>query len=89
MLQVKSIVFDKTGTVTHGVPKVARVSMFVADSVCSFVKMIAISGTAESSSEHPLASAIVKYAKDVSLLLSVRIYFARRPLVYYNVERIS
>ena len=63
---MRCIVFDKTGTVTHGVPRVARVSMFVADSVCSFVKMIAISGTAEASSEHPIASAIVKYAKEVS-----------------------
>ncbi|KAK7097662.1 copper-transporting ATPase 1-like isoform X2 [Littorina saxatilis] len=62
--KVRCIVFDKTGTVTHGVPRVARVSMFVTDSVCSFVKMIAICGTAEASSEHPIASAIVKYAKE-------------------------
>lgn len=57
--------FDKTGTVTHGVPRVARVAMFVENSICSFVKLIAIAGTAENSSEHPLASAIVKYAKQV------------------------
>ena len=65
-IQVRCIVFDKTGTVTHGVPRVARVTMFVGDSVCSFIKMVAIGGTAEASSEHPIASAIVKYAKDVS-----------------------
>jgi Cu+-exporting ATPase len=63
--QLKCIVFDKTGTVTHGVPRVARVAMFVENSVCSFVKFIAIAGTAETSSEHPLASAVVKYAKQV------------------------
>lgn len=57
--------FDKTGTVTHGVPRVARVALFVENSVCSFVKLIAIAGTAETSSEHPLASAVVKYAKQV------------------------
>ncbi|KAK3099390.1 hypothetical protein FSP39_003672 [Pinctada imbricata] len=62
--KVKSIVFDKTGTVTHGEPRVARVAMFVEDSVCSFVKAIAIAGTAESGSEHPLASAVVSYAKN-------------------------
>ncbi|KAL8622158.1 hypothetical protein ACOMHN_052960 [Nucella lapillus] len=62
--KIRCIVFDKTGTVTHGVPRVARVSMFVGDAVCSFVKMLAISGTAEASSEHPIASAIVKYARE-------------------------
>lgn len=59
------MVFDKTGTITHGVPIVARVVMFVEDSVFSFAKLIAIAGAAESSSEHPLASAITKYAKQV------------------------
>ncbi|KAL3879471.1 hypothetical protein ACJMK2_031767 [Sinanodonta woodiana] len=62
--KIKCVVFDKTGTVTHGVPRVARVAMFVEDGICSFVKLIAIAGTAEASSEHPIASAIVKYAKE-------------------------
>ena len=60
------VVFDKTGTVTHGVPKVERVSIFVRESVCSFVKFLAIAGSAEESSEHPIASAILKYVKEVS-----------------------
>lgn len=60
--------FDKTGTVTHGVPRVARVAMFVEDTMFSFVEILAIAGTAEASSEHPIASAIVKYAKDVSTI---------------------
>ncbi|KAJ8298432.1 hypothetical protein KUTeg_024963 [Tegillarca granosa] len=62
--KIKSIVFDKTGTVTHGVPRVARVAMFVENKVCSFIKLLAIAGTAEASSEHPIASAIVKYANE-------------------------
>ena len=64
-VQVKAVVFDKTGTVTHGVPRVARVSMFVEEKVCGFIELLAIAGTAENSSEHPIASAIVKYAKEV------------------------
>lgn len=62
--------FDKTGTITHGVPKVAKVSYFVDEKVISFVKFLAVIGTAEASSEHPLANAIVKYVKRVSFTQS-------------------
>ncbi|XP_005093403.1 copper-transporting ATPase 1 isoform X2 [Aplysia californica] len=62
--KLQTVVFDKTGTVTHGVPRVSRVSMFVRDSTCSFIKFLAIAGTAETSSEHPIASAILKYVKE-------------------------
>ncbi|KAH9495204.1 ATPase Cu transporting protein 7A [Bulinus truncatus] len=64
ILQLKVIVFDKTGTITHGVPRVARVSMFVKERDCSFVTFLAVAGTAETSSEHPIASAILKYVKE-------------------------
>jgi len=59
------VVFDKTGTVTHGVPRVSGITMFVDDKICSFLKLLAVAGTAEASSEHPIASAIVKYTKQV------------------------
>ena len=61
--------FDKTGTLTHGIPRDARVSLFVKEHVCPFIKFLAIAGTAESSSEHPIASAIVKYCKEVSVII--------------------
>ncbi|CAG5115771.1 unnamed protein product [Candidula unifasciata] len=62
--KIKVIVFDKTGTITHGVPRVARVSLFVKSKDCSFIKFLAVAGTAETSSEHPIASAILKYVKE-------------------------
>ena len=62
------MVFDKTGTVTYGVPHVADVLMLTDDkSANALRRLLAIVGTAESCSEHPMAGAIVKHAKSVSL----------------------
>ena len=63
------MVFDKTGTVTYGVPHVTDVLLLTADkSVNALHRLLAIVGTAESCSEHPMAGAIVKHAKTVSRL---------------------
>uniref|UniRef100_A0A8D8UT73 P-type Cu(+) transporter n=2 Tax=Cacopsylla melanoneura TaxID=428564 RepID=A0A8D8UT73_9HEMI len=64
--KVKCVVFDKTGTITHGVPTVSRLCMFVDESICSMAKLLCILGTAENNSEHPLASAIVKFVREVT-----------------------
>ncbi|RIO81709.1 HAD family hydrolase, partial [Staphylococcus haemolyticus] len=52
---VDTVVFDKTGTLTHGKPEV---TYFEGDK-----DILALVASAENNSEHPLATAIVNYAK--------------------------
>ncbi|XP_040323846.1 copper-transporting ATPase 1 isoform X4 [Herpailurus yagouaroundi] len=61
--KVKVVVFDKTGTITHGTPIVNQVKVLVESNRISRNKILAIVGTAESNSEHPLGAAITKYCK--------------------------
>ncbi|XP_067404349.1 copper-transporting ATPase 1 [Emydura macquarii macquarii] len=61
--KVKVVVFDKTGTITHGTPVVMQVKILVEANQMPRNKILAIVGTAESNSEHPLGSAITKYCK--------------------------
>ncbi|XP_007447413.1 PREDICTED: copper-transporting ATPase 1 isoform X2 [Lipotes vexillifer] len=61
--KVKVVVFDKTGTITHGTPVVNQVKVLVESNRMSCNKILAIVGTAESNSEHPLGAAITKYCK--------------------------
>lgn len=66
-LQVKVVVFDKTGTITHGTPVVNQVKVLVESNRVSRNKILAIVGTAESNSEHPIGAAVTKYCKQVQI----------------------
>ena len=59
------MVFDKTGTLTYGTPIVIRTALFVDPNECSLEELLAVAGTAENNSEHPLGVAVTKYAKQV------------------------
>jgi Cu+-exporting ATPase len=56
---VDTVVFDKTGTITGGQPRVARI---VATTGASAAEVLLLAASLESHSEHPLAAAIVKRA---------------------------
>ncbi len=62
---VKTIVFDKTGTITIGKPQVVKVFPLNDFDEQTIVRVAA---AAEFSSEHPLAGAIVSYAKKTGVL---------------------
>lgn len=62
------MIFDKTGTITRGVPVMTRTCVFVEQNVLSLAKLFAIVGTAEANSEHPIAAAITTFVKKVFYL---------------------
>ncbi|MDO9099730.1 MAG: heavy metal translocating P-type ATPase, partial [Caldisericota bacterium] len=70
--QVRTVIFDKTGTITEGKPAVTDV-VTTADADRSTVLLLAAS--AEKDSEHPLGAAIVRAAQDEKLdLLPLRTF---------------
>uniref|UniRef100_A0A8C2S8N9 P-type Cu(+) transporter n=1 Tax=Capra hircus TaxID=9925 RepID=A0A8C2S8N9_CAPHI len=62
--KIKTVMFDKTGTITHGVPKVSRVLLLVDVATLPLRKVLAVVGTAEASSEHPLGVAVTRHCKE-------------------------
>ena len=57
--------FDKTGTITNGVPRVTRVLVLWEMARMPLRKILALVGTAEANSEHPLGMAVAKHCKEV------------------------
>uniref|UniRef100_A0A8C1YBY6 Copper-transporting ATPase 2 n=1 Tax=Cyprinus carpio TaxID=7962 RepID=A0A8C1YBY6_CYPCA len=62
--KVGAVMFDKTGTITNGVPQVTRVLVLWDRARLPLRKVLAVVGTAEASSEHPLGMAVTKYCKE-------------------------
>src|SRR3989344_5953285 len=59
--KVTAVVFDKTGTLTKGEPQVVD---FINHSEENDHDILTIAASLEKQSEHPLAAALIKYAKD-------------------------
>jgi Cu+-exporting ATPase len=64
LTEVTHIVFDKTGTITEGKPKVTGVEVF--DEV-SENELIMLAASVENLSEHPISRAIVDYAAEKNI----------------------
>lgn len=65
MCKVKCFAFDKTGTITCGTPVLVYVGLLSQAKASSSRALLALIGTAESGSEHPIAKAISSYAKQL------------------------
>uniref|UniRef100_A0AAR2LD62 Copper-transporting ATPase 2 n=1 Tax=Pygocentrus nattereri TaxID=42514 RepID=A0AAR2LD62_PYGNA len=62
--KIRAVMFDKTGTITNGVPRVTRVLVLWDQARLPLRKVLAVVGTAEASSEHPLGMAVAKHCKE-------------------------
>lgn len=62
--KIDTVVFDKTGTITEGKPKVTDV--YAAENITE-EELIMIAASAEKGSEHPLGEAIVKHAGELGI----------------------
>jgi Cu2+-exporting ATPase len=75
--KLQAIIFDKTGTLTEGKPQV--VEIVASDNPLSQVEMLRLVASAEQSSEHPLAQAIVDKAQAQQVGLSAATNFEAIP----------
>jgi Cu+-exporting ATPase len=69
LAKVDTLVVDKTGTLTEGKPMVSSLQVFDGAGV-SKDALLSLTASVEQSSEHPLARAIVRAAKEKTLPLS-------------------
>jgi P-type Cu+ transporter len=84
LAKVDTLVIDKTGTLTEGKPKVDHIIVFdrasnEMDAARSNEDLIRVAASVESASEHPLARAIVRAAKERNIALAPVIDFRATP----------
>ncbi len=65
--QIKTIVLDKTGTLTQGKPTVT--DFLTTGGSANELKLLQLAASVERNSEHPLAEAVVRYAQTQEVVL--------------------
>lgn len=61
--KIQAIVLDKTGTITEGKPSVTNYVTVKGTADSNEIKLLSLAAAVEQNSEHPLAAAIVQYAR--------------------------
>jgi Cu2+-exporting ATPase/Cu+-exporting ATPase len=72
MEKITAVVMDKTGTLTEGKPRVTEINLLMADDgrqmtevrEKNIAELMQIASSLEKSSEHPIAKAIINYARE-------------------------
>ena len=78
MRTIDAVLFDKTGTLTKGEPTVTGISTADSDSAET---VLVLAAAAEADSEHPLAKAIVRAAREKDLTIPSAAGFTSSPAV--------
>ena len=73
--KARTVLLDKTGTVTTGLPSVTD----ILEGTLSEDELVSLAASAELGSEHPLGKAIVRYAEEKGLALSEPTEFEATP----------
>ena len=81
LAQVKTLVVDKTGTLTEGKPRLTQIAKIDANdgNIWDENEILRMVASLEASSEHPLAGALVKAAKERQLALTTALDFQAIP----------
>jgi cation-transporting P-type ATPase C len=67
--KLETVVFDKTGTLTEGLPRVERVLSLGGNYTAE--QVLGLAANVELHSQHPLALAVVKYARDQEIVIPI------------------